>query len=334
MKRLKTLLLGLLAGVAYALLTMLLVQWSHRTVSIGFVFALPLVMGALPVLLSTKAQLRSYVWYLLLPWGSVLLFFYLALLLELDGIICLAIIIAPFLVLGSLGAFVFRLIRLRQRGDTSPRLYLSLALPFAILFLEELPGPQTYYGTVSTQIVVAADPLTVWENVKSVRNIRPEEIEPLLIHRIGVPRPLSGDLEGEGVGGVRHIRWEKGIRFREVITDWQEGKGFAYDILINPKDIPPRTLDDHVMIGGQYFDVLRGSYQIEPAGPGLQRITLSSTYRITTTLNGYGKFWADLAFDDFHQVILKVIKKRSEGAEQPLPLPGATQSIPLISHYP
>ncbi|WP_040398680.1 hypothetical protein, partial [Cesiribacter andamanensis] len=276
MKRLRTLLLGLLAGVAYALLCMLLVQWSHRTVSIGFVFALPLVMGALPVLLSTKAQLRSYLWYLLLPWGSVLLFFYLALLLELDGIICLAIIIAPFLVLGSLGAFVFRLIRLRQRGDRSPRLYLSLLLPLAVLGLEELHRPQDQYGTVSTQLLVTADRATVWENIKSVSNIQPQEIEPLLIHRIGVPKPLSGDLDRDGVGGIRHIRWEKGIRFREVITDWQEGEGFAYDIIINPEDIPPRTLDDHVMIGGQYFDVLRGSYRIDSLGPNLQRITLSS----------------------------------------------------------
>lgn len=321
MKRWKTLLIGLVAGVAYAFVCMLLVQASHRTVSLGYVFALPLVMGAIPVLFSTRAQLKNYLQYLLLPWVTVLTFFYLSFITAFEGMICLVLIVGPFLILGSLGAFVFRLIRLRQKGDTSKKLYASLLLPFALLVFESQLMPQTYYGTVSTAIMIEADKATVWENIKNVKGIKSSEITPRLVHLMGVPKPISAELDREAVGGVRSIRWEKGIRFKEVVTRWDEGEGFQYDILINPDNIPPNTLDEHVMIGGAYFDVVRGSYRIETLGPTTQRVTLSSTYRISTTLNFYGKFWSDYVFDDFHQVILHVIRTRSENN------PGAISSL-------
>lgn len=312
MERWKTLLLGIAAGVAYAFISMVLVQASHRTVSLGYVFALPLLMGAIPVLFSTKDQLNNYLYYLLLPWVTVMTFFYLSFISAFEGMICLVVIVGPFLLLGSLGAFIFRLVRLRQKGDTSKKLYVSLLLPFALIAFEAQLLPQTYYGTVETAVIIKADKTSVWEQIKEVKEIQPHEIAPHLVHLMGVPKPISAQLNQESVGGVRSIRWEKGIHFKEVITNWDRGKGFAYDIIINPDNIPPNTLDEHVMIGGQYFDVIRGSYRIESLSPTTQKVILTSTYRISTTLNFYGKFWADYIFNDFHEVILKVIRNRSE----------------------
>jgi len=310
------LLIGIGAGVAYAFVTMLIVQNSHRTVSIGYVFALPLVLGAIPVLLSTKAQLENYLINLITPWVSVLTFFYLSFITGFEGIICLVIIIGPFLLIGSLGAFIYRYIKLKTGGDHSKKLYITLAIPLLVLGMENLVVPQDYYGTVSTTINIRAGKDTVWKNIKNVKSIDKNEIKPHIIHQMGIPKPINGALDFEGIGGTRSITWEKGLKFKEVITQWDDGNGFAYDIVVNPGDIPPTTLDEHVIIGGQYFDAVRGSYSISAIDDNTQQLTLTSTYRITSTVNFYGKYWTNFIFEDFHQMILEVVKGRCENKLQ------------------
>ena len=176
MKRLKNFLIGIGIGLIYAFLTMLIVQASHRTVSIGYVFALPLILGAIPVIFSTKAQLESYLVLLIVPWVGVGTFFFLSFLAGFEGLICLVIIVGPFLLLGSLGAFIYRLIKLKLGGDDSKKLYISLIIPFLVLGIESFVVPNDYYGTVTTKILVNADKETVWKNIKNVRNIEQHEI--------------------------------------------------------------------------------------------------------------------------------------------------------------
>jgi hypothetical protein len=304
--RLKTLLIGLLAGVAYAYIAMLLVTATRDNVSVAYIFVLPVILGAIPVLFSTKEQLQSYTSYLLMPFGIVLTFFFLAIISHNEGLICLMVIFGPFILLGAIGGFIFRLIKLKTNGKGT-QLYISLLLPFIVLAIEtRLPVTDQFY-TVKTTIDINADKHTIWENVKNVRNIQSSEIATHFIHIIGIPKPLDGQLDKEGIGGIRSITWEKGIKFQEVIKSWDEGNGFSYDINVDPASIPPTTLDEHVMIGGKYFDVVEGSYKIDA-----HKVTLTCTYRITTSLNFYSKIWADYVLDDFNQMILEVIKKRSE----------------------
>lgn len=309
--RLRTILVGLTAGVVYAFLVTLLVTYNHANVSIAYIFILPLILGAIPVLLSTKEQLHSYSTYLLLPWGITLTFFFFCLVFGFEGMICLMIIIAPFLALGTVGAFIYRLIKLKKQGKGT-RLYFSLAIPVLVLFIEMNIQPSDQIYTVTTSIEIGADRAEVWDNVKNVKDIQSEEIETHFVHVIGVPKPLNGELDKEEIGGVRSITWEKGIKFEEKIKSWEEGIGFAYDINVDPESIPPTTLDEHVMIGGRYFDVLEGSYHIDDLGQSMSLVTLTCTYRVTTNLNFYSKWWADFILDDFNQMILEVIKKRSE----------------------
>jgi hypothetical protein len=68
--KLRTLLIGLITGVVYAFLAMMIVTRTHAAVSVSYIFVLPIVLGAIPVLFSTKEQLNSYWTYLLLPFLS------------------------------------------------------------------------------------------------------------------------------------------------------------------------------------------------------------------------------------------------------------------------
>jgi len=309
--RLRIFLLGLFGGVAYAFLVMLILSFWHQNVSISYILILPLILGAIPVLFSTKEQLHAYAFYLVMPWAITLLFFLLCLLAGFEGMICLVVIIAPFLVLGSLGAFIYRIIRLKQTG-AGTRLYVSLLLPFGVLLLESLITPSDQVKTVTTHLMIQANPSVVWQHVKNVKHIQPGELEPHFVHLIGIPRPVNGQLDQERVGGIRSITWEKGIAFQERITSWHAGVGFTYDIKVDPASIPPQTLDEHILIGGQYFDVLAGGYQLKPVGLDRTQVTLRCTYRMTTTLNPYCAWWAHFILNDFNEMILEVIKKRSE----------------------
>ncbi len=309
--RLRTLIIGLTAGVLYAFLVMLLVTNNHHNVSITYIFALPLILGAIPVLFSTKEQLESYKTYLIIPWGITLIFFLLAWGLDFEGMICLVIIVVPFLFLGTLGAFIFRLIKLKNQGNGT-KLYASLFLPLLILGIETNFQATDQIHTVSTAIEIEADKSKIWDNVKNVKDIQPDEIETHFVHLIGIPKPLNGEIDKEGIGGTRHITWDKGIKFEEKITSWDDSNGFTYDINVDPNSIPPTTLDEHVMIGGKYFDVLNGSYKIEKLSEEKSKVILTCSYRVTTNLNLYSKLWADFILDDFNKMILEVVKKRSE----------------------
>lgn len=309
--RFRTLLIGLVAGVTYAFLAMLLVTSQRQNVSIAYIFVLPIILGAIPVLFSTKEELQSYKTYLLLPWGITMTFFFLCFISGFEGMICLVIIVGPFLLLGTFGAFIHRLIKLRSDGKGT-KLYVSLLLPFLVLAIEVNLPVTNQIHTVSTTIEIDADKLKVWENVKNIRNIETHEIKTHFVHVIGIPLPLNGQIDKEGVGGIRNITWEKGIKFEEKIKTWDEGNGFTYYINVDPKSIPPTTLDEHVMIGGKYFDVIAGGYVIDQITDNKSLVTLTCTYRVTTNLNLYSKLWADFILNDFNEVILEVIKKRSE----------------------
>lgn len=309
--RFKTLLTGLTIGVLYAFFVLLIVTHFHENVSVSYIFVLPLVLGTIPVLFSTKEQLQSYKTSLLFPWVITFTFFFLAWAFGFEGMICLAVIIAPFLIIGTIGAFIYRLIKLKNEGKGT-KLYVSLFIPFAFLLVEANIQPTNQIHTVTTSVEINANQATVWENIKNVKDIQPTEISTHFVHLIGVPKPLNGELDKEGVDGVRSITWEKGLKFEEKIKLWDEGNGFAYDINVDPNSIPPTTLDEHVMIGGKYFDVLEGSYKIDKIGETKSLVTLSCTYRVTTNLNFYSKLWADFILDDFNEMILEVVKNRSE----------------------
>jgi hypothetical protein len=312
--RLRTLLIGLVAGVAYAFFAMLVITANIgdvNNVSIAYIFTLPIVLGAIPVLFSTKEQLQSYKVYLILPWVIVITFFLLCLISGYEGLICLAVIIAPFLLLGTFGAFIFRFIKINKKGKGT-KLYASLLLPFIILAIETNFQSVDQYHSVSTTTMIHSNKTNVWNNIKNVKDISPSEIETHFVHLIGVPKPLNGQLDREGIGGIRSITWEKGIKFQEIIKSWDAGNSFSYDIHVDPKSIPPSTLDEHVMIGGKYFDVVAGSYTINQIDENKQLVTLICKYRISTNLNFYSKLWADYLLDDFNKMILEVIKKRSE----------------------
>ena len=193
-----------------------------------------------------------------------------------------------------------------------------ILLPYLAAPIESrLPVPMEI-RTVRSAIDIQASPETVWALIRSVRSIEPRENHFSWSHFIGFPRPVEATLNGRGIGGVRHATFEGGVEFTETITSWEEPRDLAFTIKANTDSIPPETLDEHVTIGGPYFDVLDGHYEIEPLGVGSVRLHLSSRHRLSTRINVYSGAWTDFIMGDIQTYILGIIKNRAERA------PGAT----------
>jgi hypothetical protein len=112
------------------------------------------------------------------------------------------------------------------------------------------------------------------------------------------------------VGGVRHASFEGGVVFVETIHAWGPERHLAFAIDADPDSIPARALDEHVTVGGPYFDVLEGDYRIAPLPGGRVRLHLESRHRLSTRFNAYAGLWTDFILEDTQRYILEALRRR------------------------
>ena len=165
---------------------------------------------------------------------------------------------------------------------------------------------------VATAIDIEAAPAAVWREIVAVPPIGADEQGFRLVHAIGFPRPIEAKSFGSGVGSIRHATFERGVLFIETVTRFEPERALAFSIAADPDTIPAAALDQHVTVGGPYFDVLEGEYTIEAIGPGRVRLHLASEHRLSTHFNLYAGAWTDFIMRDVQENILEVIRRRAE----------------------
>lgn len=290
--------------------------------STAFIFGAPVAIGFITVY-TLPGRAPGWGMALVLPLVTVLLTLVAALLLAWEGLICIVVWLPLAAVLGMFGGLVGAAVRRLSERPKPMALAAVALLPFALGAVEaQFPvGPRTH--VVEDTVVIRASAADVWNEIRSVPAIAPAELGGSFAHAIGFPRPVAAELEGTGVGSVRHASFEGGVVFTEVVTEWVPRRSLAFTI--DPSAVPPATFDQHVAVGGPYFDVLDGRYVIEPISPAADgasrvRLRLASTHRLQTTFNGYTRLWTDLFMRDIQQAILDVIRDRAErAASSPLP---------------
>lgn len=77
---------------------------------------------------------------------------------------------------------------------------------------------------------------------------------------------------------------------------------------------PPQALDDHVRIGGAYFDVLDAEYRLREV-PGGSELHVSMRYRVSTNFNWYVRPIAAFLVGDFEKTALQFYARRAELAK-------------------
>jgi hypothetical protein len=316
----RSLIEGILLGAVYGLLLRLIalnnnakagLRQAGFVMTVAFLLLGPLIMGLLTICRAESRE-RSSVWqWIFAPWISVLLMMAATALLNIEGAICIVMALPIALVCGSIGGVIGGLIGRQRNLSRAATLGIAI-LPFVLGPAEASINSPDQTRTVSSEIRIHASSATVWRNIERVPPIVPSELHTTWAQRIGFPRPVEATLSYEGVGGVRHASFERGLLFIETVTAWEPERRLAFSIKADTAHIPPTTLDEHVTIGGRYFDVLDGEYRIEPLANGDVLLHLTSQQRLSTNFNFYAGLWTDAVMQSLQTNILQVIQHRCE----------------------
>lgn len=288
-------------------------NWNElfSVMSLTFLFLLPTIVGALTVYLSSTEKAKSIAYRIFTPWIPVFLFLIITLALAIEGWACWLMILPIFLIAASIGGLLGGYLKIRKRND---RLNISLLVLLPLLIgpiesmIETIPGTYKAY----TYIDINAPAEKIWDNVTRVKEIPIDQDKGYLTRLLGFPRPVKAELDFEGVGAYREAVFTNGLVFHETVTEYKDNEKMVFTIKAYPHEIPSTTLDEHVVIGGDYFDVLNGTYELEKLPNGLNRLHLYSHFKMNTTFNFYAGWWGKWIMKDIQNNILQVEKKRSE----------------------
>jgi hypothetical protein len=302
-----------LAGAAYGVFCRIAFTFKFGNLlaimSLGFIVVMPIAAGFISVFLAIRAgNDRRWIW-MSLPGLSTLIMLLSGFAFFWEGAICLVLMAPIALVMSFLGGAVGMYCARRYGAKT---LLCVAVLPFVISSVEQWLGPSYEEREVATAISIKAPREIVWRQIERVAPIHLEEQRFSWSQKIGFPRPIEATLSGEGVGAVRHATFAGGVLFIETVTLWEPDRRLGFDIRADTVNIPPHTLDEHVTIGGRYFDALHGEYRIEPHSDGTTILHLVSRHRLSTTFNFYSRLWTDAIMRDIQDNILYVVRNRCE----------------------
>jgi hypothetical protein len=178
---------------------------------------------------------------------------------------------------------------------------------------EYIKSPSDTFN-VKSEVIINATPQLIWDNIVEVETINQGEYNSSFFNSIGIPRPLSATVDKKELGGQRIGNFEGGLKFIETITEYEVNKKISFDIKIDPTTVRQKVFDQHVL-NGNYFTFVDATYTLTELKNEQVKLTLSSSYQLTSTINFYGKFWGDIILTDFQDRLLNVIETRCETKE-------------------
>lgn len=301
---------GALAGIV-----MRLVFWgspgeAYSAMLGSFIIGSPFVVGVVTVYLAELEERRSWRYYFVAPLIATTLYVVGTLAILIEGWICAIVIIPLFALVGGLAGLAMGAICRATNWPRRAFVGCVAALPLlggAVEHRMPLPHRERMQ---ERSLYVAAPPPRVWNELVDTRDIHPEEVDSAWMYRIGVPLPSDGSGEVRDGEHLRHITMGRGVRFDQVASEWRPYERVSWRYRFAADSFPPGALDDHVRIGGEYFDLGETTYELRPEGAG-SRLTVRMRYRVSTSFNWYSGTVADLLVGNFAETILDFYARRA-----------------------
>jgi uncharacterized protein YndB with AHSA1/START domain len=292
-----------------------------EVMSMAFIFILPMVIGYLTIILPSK-NVQSTSGAFCLPWLTCFVILIITMMFNIEGAICWVMIFPIFGILSGIGgviAYNRREKNEEKRDDdddildspNSLRVSIIILLPLVLGLLEGKRTQSRSDLDISHEIVIAAPASKVWQSLLNIKAIEHHETRWSFSTLIGFPNHLETTLDTLKIGGIRTAQYEKGLRFDEIITQFEPEKRLVLDINTDPSKIPPTVMDEHIVIGGKHLDILEDIYTLQALPDGKTRLTLSSHFFISTPFNWYAGLWANYLMNDILENELKIIEKRA-----------------------
>lgn len=308
-KRNKVFIISISIAAIYGLVARIGFGAFDQMNSFAYLFVVPAVMGAIPHFVKSGEKRKVFMDWILIPWMSVFVFFGLTMIFELEGFLCLVILAAPFMLLGTLIGLIVRFTQINKRNKNKLMISIMLIPAFFAPFEEMIVTPSENFE-VRNEIVLNTSKERIWANIIQVDEISDEEYNSGIFQYLGMPRPIKATVSNRGLGAERIGYFSGGLRFIEVIEVFEPLRKAEFSIKLDSSSLRNVAFDHHVL-NGNYFHFNTATYQIEERNNQLI-LSLTSSYFLKSKLNFYGAFWGDLMLEDFQARLLDVIKKRCE----------------------
>jgi len=279
----------------------------------AFLLYLPFSIGALVEYVSSLHRPRRalYTFFRQIILVAVLLL--LGLIVLGEGIICLIMAAPIFLICSSLGAFLMRWC-CRKLWRPYKKLYSIGLLPLIALLLFPDLG-QYQQGMTRQELIINAPIEELFTSINHIQNIQPNEVKHSPIFTMGFPKPLSGMTVNTKAGLIRQIEWQRGIHFQEKIIRSEAPYKLMWTYIFTPQSFPKGSLDDHLEMGGAYFNLLTTDYELQAINQHQTRLILQIDYRLSTEVNWYADLWVRYVLNEFSDVVLHIYKNRLENSQ-------------------
>ena len=303
----------LLAGMAYGVLLRFAFFWSltrpylGEVMGLAFAFGAPFAVGAIMVFLRAPAQ-RSWKNAASGAIGAVTLFVLGTGLLLLEGLICIAMALPLFWLAGIFGAWAAMLVvKVHDRS----RLNVSVIamLPVLASMLEPSPIlPATPMRLeIQREAVIDASAAAVWIQITSGAGLNDQYFDASIARRIGMPAPHSGRIYKRDGQLVRRSFWGSKVYFDEPITALEPERYLAWRYQFYPDSFPPGAMDEHVVIGGKYFNLTDTDFRLTPLPNGQTRVQMRIGYSVDTAFNWYSRPLAHWVLGNFAETALDAL---------------------------
>jgi len=308
---------GLPIALVYALIVRLTFaskdySFLFGTMTCGFLFLVPPAIGALTIRLAPEEYRKSVMYAIFMPWVSIMIVATGSIALALEAAICILMALPIFLVLSSLGGFLFREKTSNSSKSPAPQntlLGIILLAPYLVTPFEmKLPTNESH-RVVENVIKINAPANVVWKNIVNIPHINSDEQQYSIFHTFGIPKLVEATLTHKDVGGIRKAVFENGLIFTETITYWDENNRIEFSISPNSQSTAPPP---YKIIGSRYLAVTEMDYWIEQIDENNVLLHLRSQHIVTTHLNSYAGFWTELILKNVQAYALRIIKNRSE----------------------
>ncbi len=311
--------LWIVAGAAYGVVLRIVFGMlpsnisNNGVMSAAFILGAPIVAGAFAVHAIPK-QKRSLWRALIIPWAAVGLMLLGCLVTLLEGSICIALLSPIFLICGSVGGLAMYMIQ-GISARTGKHVSAFAFLPVILLACESFIPLTDQVLQIRRSVIINASPERVWREIIDARDIQQHELPFSLSHAIGVPRPVEGINRKTPDGEIRYSVWERGVRFQGVVDERREYQAIHWNYQFDSHSFPPGSMDEHVAIGGRFFDLSDTRFELEEVAPGQTELLIVAKYRVSSTINFYAIPAATFLGHDFVRTILGLYKYRSEIVE-------------------
>lgn len=296
--------------------------------SISFLVLAPMIIGFLTVIIFMRKKIMKPVVAYFLPWATSLVILVVTIMLNIEGSICWVMIFPFFAAISGLGGligyyFKKKYFKNKQNYDMNVlddmenwdgpgtlKISVILLLP---LILGPIEGNNSLIPEdieVNQTIVIHASQQDVWKEL--TRNeVKKDKKELHLVNYLGFPNHVKTKLFSLKKGGKRISVYEKGLYFKETITDFKENEKLVLAIDVDPKKIPPTVMDEHILIGGKHIDINEDTYILKAISPEITELSLTTKFTIATPFNWYAGWWAKLLMNDIISGELNLIQSKA-----------------------